>query len=480
MKRIIFVICIIALFSCEDLLIEEPKSIVTETFYNTEVEFESAIAGIMHKDLRQTTTMGGRYLSTQNCLVDYCQGRASNASISEFKQLDATNQARVYSQWDAFYKGIQRANLVILKAPDAEKLTEKGKAKYIGEAKFLRSLIYFTMVRNWGGLPIRTEENMDEIDVPRGSVDEVYQLIIQDLLYAEENLPDNAPIPGRASKWAAKTVLADVYFYRGQYNEAVEKALEVINSNKYALVEISKADDFLKLYGPELITSTEEIFYIKYARQSGFGFILATWMAHPNSGYAKGGNYLFYSDKVNNPVMRDWDKESDLRYSYGWYDWNLGFGPTTILSKKYQDPQATNTEGAGCDYTWYRYADLLLLYAEAACHVAGQPTSDALEKLNMVHRRAYGKNSMIASDVDFILDDYNKESFINLVIKERGYETQMEGKRWLDLKRSGKVKEIIKAATGKDVAEAALLWPIPPNEIENNKAISPNEQNPGY
>jgi hypothetical protein len=65
-------------------------------------------------------------------------------------------------------------------------------------------------------------------------------------------------------------------------------------------------------------------------------------------------------------------------------------------------------------------------------------------------------------------------------MKERGYETMWEGKRWLDLKRTGKVAEIIKNATGKDLADKHLLWPIPVSEMEYNKAITPNEQNPGY
>lgn len=478
MKKILIIILSITLFSCEDVLTEKPKSIAVETYYNTSEEIDAAL-GAIYGAIRGDGCMGGRYPAVQNCMVDYAVGRAGHAPISEFQGLDATHSNRVYTMWDLFYKGIRNANLVIKNAPNGEEITQEDISKSVGEAKFMRALIYFTMVRNWGGIPIRTEENDTELDVPRSSVMDVYKLIVQDLMFAEENLPDLAPLPGKPSKWAAKTVLADVYFYQAKYTNARDKALEVINSNKFSLVKIEVVDDFMKIFGPDVITTTEEIFYLKYSRENNMGYTWVRFVNHPGTGFhADGGNYITYSDKEN-PVMRDWDK-NDLRSSL-WYEWDIGFGPNTLLCKKFIDPNAASGyPSAGNDYPWYRYADLLLLYAEADCQVTGNVTSDAMEKLNMVHRRAYGKDPLLSSNVDFNINDYDKESFIDLVLKERGYETQFESKRWLDLKRSGKVKEIIKAAHGKEVADKMLLWPIPPSELEYNKAITPNDQNPGY
>ena len=96
----------------------------------------------------------------------------------------------------------------------------------------------------------------------------------------------------------------------------------------------------------------------------------------------------------------------------------------------------------------------------------------------MVHRRAYGYPSTQASPVDFNLGSYNKDSFIDLCMQERGYETVGEGKRWLDLKRSGKAAEIIKTNMGKTISESHYLWPIPVSELNYNSAIT--DQNPGY
>ncbi len=480
MKKILILIFSIMLVSCEDALVENPKSIAAETFYNSKADFEAAVAAI-YAPLNKGGCIGGRYQATLSCMVDYAQGRGSVAILSEFQELGSTNANRVYGIWKLFYKSIRNANIVIARVEEANDLTEDEALGFIGEAKFLRALVYFAMVRNWGGVPIRTEENMSVPDVARSSVAEVYELIEQDLLFAEGNLPETPALMGKPSKWAAKTVLADVYFYQARYSEAVGKALEVINSEEYALVPVTVADDFGNIFGPEVNGTSEEIFYLKFSRSSNRGNTFVRFINHPSTGFhADGGNYLIYSDKVSNPVMSNWD-QNDLRYAYGWYDLDIGFGKNTILCKKFIDPNASaGYPSAGNDYPWYRYADLLLLYAEAACHVNDAPTPDAMEKLNMVHRRAYGYDPLSPSAVDFQIADYTKESFIDLVIQERGYETQMESKRWLDLKRSGKVKEIILEARGKEVADKFLLWPIPPSEIEFNKLINPEDQNPGY
>jgi hypothetical protein len=137
---------------------------------------------------------------------------------------------------------------------------------------------------------------------------------------------------------------------------------------------------------------------------------------------------------------------------------------------------------AGNDYPFYRFADVLLIYAEAAARVNNGPTAEAMEMLNMVKRRAYGKPSTTPSDIDYSLADYSTlESFLDLVLKERGWETVDEAKRWADLKRLGRAKEIIGAATGKTVADKHFWWPIPVGEMDFNSAIDPvKDQNPGY
>jgi SusD family. len=482
MKKILYVVLAsLLLFSCEDALVESPKSLAVETFYNTTAEVEAAISAI-YTPLRDQGCMGGLYPTQLECYTDYGYGRGSHAVLSNFQGLDGTNQSRIGTFWDKFYLSIRNANIVIKNAPNGSKLTQADIAKYVAEAKFLRAFTYFHLVRNWGGVPVRTEENMTIQNIKRNSADEVYNLIYSDLQFAESNLPDNPSIAGKPTKWSAKTLLADVYFFQGKNAEARDKAKEVILSNKFSLVPVTVADDFQKIFGPDVITNSEEIFYLKFSRlgnAQGFGYLM--YLNHPGTKYYGGGGYYTVYSTTSNSVIAAWDK-NDLRYSATWYPYNIGLGSNTILTKKFVDPLAPNANGAGNDYPLYRYADVLLLYAEADCRASGSVSADAMEKLNMVHRRAYGKSSVVAdASVDFKVSDYTKDTFINLAIRERGYETQFEAKRWHDLKRTGKVKEIIKTATGKDVAEKHLLWPIPVSELNYNTAIDPaKDQNPGY
>lgn len=475
MKNIVYILTAILLFSCEDVLVESPKSIAVETFYNTPAEVEAGIAAIYSPIREGNYAFGAVYQGIHEAFSDFFQGRASYAPLSDYQGLNSTNATRVDLIWQKFYLSIRNANLIIKNVPNGTKLSEENKSKYIAEARFLRALNYFYLVRNWGGVPLHTDQNMDGIDVPRSTVADVYQLITSDLDFAQNNLPDKAPVAGRPSKWAAKTILADVYFYQGMNTEANAKANEVIQSGKYSLIEVKLPVDFEKIFGASVVSSTEEIFYLKYSQESIW--IMPLMYHGVNTPYLGINGYMAIYSTTDNPLYAGWD-DSDLRKTYGWYKWEFGLGPNTILNKKFNDPGSMTPRN---DFPMYRYTDLLLLYAEASCLSTGAPTSDGIEKLNMVHRRAYGYNPLQTSPVDFKLSDYDKQSFTELVVKERGYETQAEGKRWLDLKRTGKVKEYIKATKGKDVADKHLLWPIPVSEINYNKAIDPNkDQNPGY
>ena len=115
-----------------------------------------------------------------------------------------------------------------------------------------------------------------------------------------------------------------------------------------------------------------------------------------------------------------------------------------------------------------------------ATRAAGAPTAEAVEALNKVHRRAYGYDPNAPSPADVNIADYDEESFVDLVIQERGYEFIFEGKRWFDLKRTGKADEILLANRGIAIAPVHYLWPIPVNEMNFNDALNASDQNPGY
>lgn len=234
--------------SCEGLLDEEPKSVTEENFYNTAEEVRTAVNAI-YSPLRtenQTT-----YIATLECHTDYAYGRGSFAQYNDFQGMNSNNINRVAGFWNAFYLSIRNANIVIKNAPIGEAISQEDINLNVAEAKFLRALSYFHLVRNWGEIPLRTEANMENLDLSKSSVDDVYGLIVADLIEAETHLPDDQELLGRPTKSAAKTMLADVYLELERYAEAREKAGEVIASGKHSLVPVASRDDFRKSLAPK-------------------------------------------------------------------------------------------------------------------------------------------------------------------------------------------------------------------------------------
>ncbi len=491
MKKTIYFIAVVLLLgtisSCKKLLEESPKGLSVDGFYNTPAEVEAAVAAI-YSPLR--SDMSGWWIGILECQTEWGAGMDATTNFDSFKSmagLDDVGQKNVIPRWNVFYVAIRNANLVIKYVPNGTELSEEQKNTYLGEARFLRAFVYFQLVRGWGGVPLQTESNMSETDnIPKATKEQVYELITTDLEFAEAQLPDNAPLVGKPSKWAAKSFLSDVYFYQGMNDKAAAKANEVIGSAKYSLERLTMADDFNKVFGMGA-ASPEEIFYLKYSLNSPGELILFTQQESTPWFGSSGYGIINWQNKAK--FYTTWN-DNDFRKQFNWYEDaksnpflanQPGFPTTgvTILSpKKYNNPTATvETFSLPC----YRYADVLLIYAEASAQ-AGGPTADGMEKLNIVHRRAYGFDPLQPSVVDYQLSDYpSVKAFTDLVIRERGYETQLEGKRWFDLVRSGTVKEVMLENIGRDVAEKHLLWPIPQIEFDLNHGLDKSkDQNPGY
>lgn len=483
MKKLLGSTCIFLLLlsSCTKDLQEQPKSIAAETFYNTPAEVEAGLNAI-YVPLKNGNCMGALYPAQLETYGDYIYGRGSYTPLNAYTGVDNTNATRVGQIWQLFYQSINDANICIQRIPSGSQLTAAQKSTYLAEARFLRGLIYFTMGRNWGGVILRTETNIDSISVRRSSLDETYALALSDLQYAETNLPNTPRLIGAPSSWSAKAVLTEFYLVLGQYQNARDEAQAIMQSGNFSLVPVSVASDFNNIYGPTVVTTPEEIFYLKFTRAgSNYGFTYVMYEHAPGDGRdGAGGYYAHYTDTVLNGVLKAWD-DNDLRKQFNWYGWNIGLGVNTLLPGKFSDPAATNANNAGNDYPWYKYSDILLFYAEAESRVNNGPDASAIEALNQVHRRAYGYNSTQPSPVDFQLANYDATSFLDLVQRERNYETCNEAKRWLDLKRMGTVQQAIQQAKGITIDPKMLLWPIPTVELSYNTALDPTkDQNPGY
>ncbi|RDV15463.1 RagB/SusD family nutrient uptake outer membrane protein [Pontibacter diazotrophicus] len=486
MKRIIIASLVCLSFlgtSCEDLLEEEPLDrLSSKTFYKTLADGNAAVNAI-YNPLR--TNYGFRYGAQYTAVSDYASGQGFYIPVASYQGYPSSIISVTDGEWAYFYQAINLANIVLKYVPGIN-ASDADKNALLGEARFLRALNYYSLVRGWGGVPIRTSptEDFSSLGGKRASVAEVYSLIIDDLKYAETALPSSQSLAGKPTMWSAKTMLADVYLTIEDFANARDKADEVISSGVYSLVPVSQAADFEKIFGPDAVTSSEDIFSLKFQRTDDLSFI-PQFYAPSNSVYASTGWGTFFGFPTY-PLLRDWDR-NDLRYDFNLYtSYPNRAGSTSQTSAaqpirfgKFKD--AGYAPGEGNDYPIYRYPDALLIYAEAASMANGEPTSLALERLNMVHRRAYGYTPDAASPVDFSLTGHTAASFRDLVLTERAYEFLCEdGKRWFDLKRTGTLKEVIRNAKNIEVADSHLLFPIPQQEINSNPDLSSADQNPGY
>jgi len=479
---LVLVLFSLSVSSCKKALEEGPTDrLATTNFYKTESDANVAINAIYNPIRGQygSTSWGGQFTPME----DYSYGTGIYANISLYG-MNSSDISRTDDSWRSFFRAINSANMALKYIPQIS-MAETNKAALLGEARFLRAWCYRNLVWSWGGVPIRTEptESVSQVGGKRAAVADVYNFIIEDLKYAETNLPTKPALAGKPTKWAAKTMLADIYLFMEKWNEAKDKADEVITGSGYSLVPVKVASDFDLLFGPTAITSVEDIFSIKYSRTVGSE--IAQQYAQPNSSYSSGGYGSFYGLPTF-PLLRDWDKQ-DLRYQYDVYtsypnrQGVIVQAPASapILFGKFKDPGFAPSHGN--DYPIYRFADALLIYAEAASQAAGGPTALALERLNMIRRRAYGQDPTKPSAVDYTMATApTQQAFRDLVIQERAYEFLCEGKRWFDLIRTKTLKQAVKAAKGIDAPDFITLFAIPKNEIDNNSEISQKDQNPGY
>lgn len=202
------------------------------------------------------------------------------------------NHAYLYSTWTSAYAVINRANPVIARVP-AIPMDTTLRNRVVGEAKFLRALNYFNLVRLFGGVPIRTVEmqGLDSLRAPRNSADEVYALVVSDLQDAIKVLPASysGADAGRATSGAAKTLLAKVLLQRGatgvgtpaaDYQAALDLLRDVRATGGYALVT-----DYAFLFDMAHEVNSEVIFDIQNSRSAGVGGRLSNQVAPRNSNY---------------------------------------------------------------------------------------------------------------------------------------------------------------------------------------------------
>ena len=473
--------------SCKKFLEEDPKSQVTiSNYYKTEADAISAVNSIYaYLNSISTGTTAGVYHSTFWVTMGLASDEMLNNQVAapQFDQLATftyTSQNSALEEiWAMHYKTITIANIAIARIPGIA-MNESLKNRLLGEAKFLRALMYFNMVRMFGSIPLLVEE-INPLTPTPASAESVYTQIISDLDFATANLPDGYDAGngrGRATNGAANALLAKVYLTQKQWDKAATAAKKVIDSNRYTLWE-----DFADVFKLSSRNGKEAIFSVGFGDAGG---AIIFWEA---------GQFqvrLLPRELSVEGVKNSQGWQIPTEYLYNQYDADdrrraVTFiteitdpvtGTTTIRPyiQKYWDRAAepTGNESSN-DFPVLRYADVLLMYAEANNEL-GQ-TAIAETYINKIRKRA----RFNGADYLPTVPDYtglNKEQMRNAILKERQLEFVAEGQRWFDLARTGTLAEKVPLAkSGVTPQEKNYLYPIPQREIDLNNAL---EQNTGY
>lgn len=487
-KLFIFAGLLLLITSCSKMLEEKPEDrLFSESFYKTSSDAVAAVNAV-YATFKDANSYAFRWPQVYQAMDDYAIGKGQFIFFGQYKALPSTAVAITDGAWLSWYTTINTANIVLKYVP-AISMDATQKNALLGEARFLRAFSYFELVKGWGAVVIKKEptEGADATGGKREAIADVYAFIIDDLKFAEANLPSTVSAAGRPSKWSAKTMLADVYLIREDWTNALTKADEVIQSGAYSLVNVKQATDFDQVFSADNPTSSEDVFAIKFTRIANLGTQIPAFYHFSDAAWASRG-FGTFSTKSTYPLIAQWSN-NDLRKTYDLYTQYPNKSGVIVKNPasdpirfgKFKDSKASDNTAHGISYPVYRYPDALLIYAEAASQANGAPTALALERLNMVHRRAYGYDAATPSPVDLSLLGQTAASFRNLVLTERAYEFLCEGgKRWRDLVRTGTAAQTIKAAKGIDINAACYLFPIPQQEIDNNPDIDQKDQNPGY
>ncbi|KAB7726866.1 RagB/SusD family nutrient uptake outer membrane protein [Rudanella paleaurantiibacter] len=495
---------------CNEML--NPQPVGTQTVDNTFTDFAGTISAV--NGIYNILSGGNLYRGDNNLLyIDYASDdvmagdskvSSSAYSLVDYFELPADN-AQTFGLWDGLYRIIYRSNVVIgrvpaLNFPVAQSRNSAGllfKDQFIGEAKFLRAFAYFNLVRLFGDVPLRTDEikSASEVNIPRAPSAQVYAQIIDDLKDAATKLPPTVSGSGvgnergRPTRWAALTMLADVYLTQRNWAEARNTAAQVLTQSGLNL-NARYADSFAARGGSE--NSGESLFEVQFSNNgqaagtAGLGNNYSFIMGAVNE--VNGGVVSLAAYRPTDNASADNEagfrggliqeyEEGDLRRDVTFVRGLGSGGFQRWLTIKHHLP---NTGAVGqVNFPIYRLAETLLIYAEAA-NESGVLDAQGLEYLNRLRRRAFGLPLTTPSTARDIASGLTQAQYRDIIRSERRKELAMENKRWFDLVRYGfdYANTVLKVNQKREgFSRERMLFPIARIETINNPLLT---QNPGY
>jgi hypothetical protein len=466
------------------------SSIFIESFYKTASDAEKGLISVYD-------ALGGMYGGPAATMVPdfsadqvYPRGVVGRNSLTLFtseptytvqKSAGRTNESPL-QLWSSPYSGIEKANWIITKVPEAT-MDETRKKQIIGEAHFLRAFYFWTLTKNFGDVVIKTEPSTSEEKAYAGVSPkaDVYKQIYSDLDKASEAGLVSYPLneKGRPSKEAVSAFYAKAALYNEDWATALEKANQVIASGKYALMpNVLDVYNYLKEDEARLenIWAFETDPISPGTNHQLVGLTGPTGSNGPEYARTSYGSMFAYMGFFSSFDPKDKRRQLlDTTYvdKTGKMVPQRSITPITtdaVLIKKYQDP--ISSTGMIPNIPILRMADIYLIAAEAEARLNG-PTAKAYENINIVRKRA-GLADLTAG--------LTKDAFIDAVIQERSFEFFAEGDRWYDLTRTNKFLNVIPKAVNsvypnRPVQAKHKYFPIPQDEINANPKL---EQNPDW
>ncbi|HEX8462890.1 MAG TPA: RagB/SusD family nutrient uptake outer membrane protein [Segetibacter sp.] len=499
MKKIFYISILLLFFTaCEKSFLDTKPtdSYIQETFWKTKEQVESGLNGT-YAVLNNTGFYGGITPISRETLSpnNYAYNNDNNLILSGNQ---ISNTATYNSAWNASYRGIGRANTLLVNIVNVP-MDSTLKRRYIAEGKFLRALYYFPLWHLFGGAPLILDEPdfTTQSNLPRNTAAELLTQILQDLNAAIVDLPASygGTEKGRATKGAALALKARALLYAGRWSEAAAAAKAVIDSKTYTLF-----NDYRGLFFLENEGNSEVIFDIQY-KIPEFGTGTDVGLDAQNTSaptpdlvkdyYAKDGLPIATSplySAASPYANRDPRLQATFIVPGSLYKGKTvtatqyprtGFGQKKYtIYKDNEVPAKSLTSGESeLNYILIRYADVLLMYAEAQNEAAG-PDATVYTALNLIRKRA-GMPDFVPG---LTKDEMRKE-----IRHERRVELAGEGLYYYDVLRWRTAEQVLNAdvfnASGQRVdtrsfiAPRDYLWPVPALAIQETPALT---QNPGW
>ncbi|MFO7826120.1 MAG: RagB/SusD family nutrient uptake outer membrane protein [Cyclobacterium sp.] len=485
---------------CTDLEEKPVGLLAPESLFNSANDVETAIFGA-YGWMASERLYGRQFVTAlmlRGDMVDIGDRGtpAERQQVNDFNMDD--NNGMVRSFWPYWYQTISAANAAISGAESLD-LQEDVNNRLVAEARFVRAFSYYHLVRVFGDVPyidyfINDPEAVK--DISKTSSSEVYQGIVADLEFAKQWLPDNQPndVRSRPTKGTAASYLASVHLTLADYPKAYEEAKWVIDNKGRFGYELEA--DYQDLFRAEMADNlTEHIFSLDFLGQQNGGGGANDDLMPPMTGI-RGADELGWSVCVPSMnVYNTWD-DRDYRKEVSFQPEALTNGvlePYTEfantqrphIAKYRRFPGNSNSDGRYSDHNYaaMRYAEVLLIAAEAAAEVNNGPTAEAIGYVNAIRERARnaaGTQNAFPEDVSAGMD---QESFIDLVLDERRLELSFEYKRWYDIKRRQLGQQVFTGAESLEPhpnfdPDRDYLMPLPRIELDVNPNLGP--QNPGY